>query len=360
MSFAIHQRAGVSQTRAKTLAALVTVSIMTPAFAHHSRANFDLDSTVEIEGRVVEFSWQNPHAYVVVEGENDDGTVVQWTFELNSTPVIKRFGWTPDTLKVGDRVVARGNPDRDPERRFIYANLFIRNGEEIWAWGGPQLTPPPRPSAEQLAAKSTDFTGVWRVQFKGDVLGRNRPDTVVVNTLPVTAKGQAELDRFDPDQNPEWDCLPITMPQILGYPYPFEITRPNADTLVIRYEVGALERVVHLNMTSHAEDVAPSPLGHSIGRFENGDLVIETAKFTRVRWGNGRGVDSSERKTTVERYTLGDDGRTLALQFTMTDPEYLAQPVTDEQRYNLNPGYELQEYLCDPETARRHLTAGED
>jgi hypothetical protein len=130
--------------------------------------------------------------------------------------------------------------------------------------------------------------------------------------------------------------------------------------LVIRYEVDELERVVHMNMTSHPEDVEPSPLGHSIGRFENGDLVIETAKFTHARWGNGRGVDSSESRTTVERYTLGDDGRSLTLQFTMTDPEYLTEPVTQEQRYDLNPGYELQEYLCDPETARRHLTAGED
>jgi len=347
-------------TLAALLAAPLTAVVAAPASAHHSRSNFDLDSTVEIVGTVKEFTWRNPHAYVVIEGEKDDGPVEQWTFELNSTPVLKRFGWTPDTLAVGDRVVARGNPDRDSERRFVYANVFVRDDREIWAWGGPQLTSPPPPSAEQIAAKSTDFTGVWRVQFKGDVLGRNTPDTEVVNTLPVTAAGQAELDRFDPDQNPEWDCLPLTLPQILGYPYPFEITRPNAATLLIRYEVGALERVVHLDMSSHPADVAPSPLGHSIGRFENGDLVVETARFTHVRWGNGRGVDSSERRTTVERYTLGEDGRTLTLEFAMTDPEYLTETVVDDQRYNLNPGYELQEYLCDPETARRHLTAGED
>jgi hypothetical protein len=346
--------------RAPTLAAIGSALIATPALAHHSRANFDLDSTVEIDGTVTEFSWRNPHAYVVVEGKKGDGPVEQWTFELNSTPVLKRFGWTPDTLKTGDHVVARGNPDRDADRRFVYANLFTKDGQDIWAWGGPQLTSPPKPTATELAAKSSDFTGVWRVQFKGDVLGRNRPDTVVVNTLPVTAKGQSQLDHFDPDENPEWDCSPQTMPEILGYPYPFAITRPTADTLVIRYEVNELMRVVHLNMTSHPADVAASPLGHSIGRIEGRDLVIETAKFTPVRWGNGRGVDSSAQKTTVERYTLGDDGRTLTLEFTMTDPEYLARPVTDEQRYNLNPGYELQEYLCDPATARRHLTAGED
>ncbi len=345
--------------RVATVVALATAVTSMPVLAHHSRSNFDLDSTVEIQGTVKEFSWRNPHAYAVVEGKKGDGPLEQWTFELNSTPVLTRFGWKADTLKAGDHVVARGNPDRDPDRRFIYANLFIKDGKEIWAWGGPQLTSPAKPSAEQLAAKSTDFSGVWRVRFKGDVLGRNRPDAVVVNTLPVTPKGQAELDHFDPDQNPEWDCSPQTLPEILGYPYPFEITRPNADTLVIRYEVNELVRTVHLNTTSHPANAAPSPLGYSIGRFDDGDLVIETASFSHVRWGNGKGVDSSEKKATVERYTLGADGRTLTLHFTMTDPEYLTKPVTDEQTYNLNAGYKLQEYRCDPATARRHLTAGE-
>ena len=274
--------------------------------------------------------------------------------------MLTRFGWKADTLKTGEHVIARGNPDRDADRHFVYANLFIRDGKELWAWGGPQLTQAPQPSAEALAAKSADFTGVWRIRFVGDVLGRARPDTVLVNTLPVTAKGQAQVDAFNPDENPEWDCAPQTMPEILGYPYPFEVLRPNADTIVLHYEVNELDRVIHLNTTSHPANVARTPLGHSIGRFENGELVIETAAFTHVRWGNGRGVDSGERKSTVERYKLGADGRSLTLAFTMTDPEYLTQAVTAEHNYNLNPGYKLQEYLCDPATSRRHLTAGQD
>jgi Family of unknown function (DUF6152) len=344
---------------AATLAALLAAA---PALAHHSRANFDLDSTVEIEGTVTEFTWQNPHAFAVVEGKKAGSADVQkWTFELNSTPVLTRFGWKADTLKAGDHVVARGNPDRNVDRHFVYANLFVRDGKEIWAWGGPQLTNPAQPSPEALAAKSSDFTGVWRVRFRGDVLGRNAADErKLENTLPVTPKGQAQVDKFNPDENPEWDCLPQTMPEILGYPYPFEITRPNLGELVIHYEVNELERTVHMNMTAHPADAPRTPLGHSIGRIENGELVIETASFTHVKWGAGRGVDSGEQKSTVERYTLGADGKTLALEFTMTDPEYLKEPVSSEQNFNLNAGYKLQEYLCDPKTSRRHLTAGEE
>ncbi|HLF12767.1 MAG TPA: DUF6152 family protein [Gammaproteobacteria bacterium] len=340
-----------------SVAALFAAFSTIPALAHHSRANFDLESTVEVEGVVTEFTWRNPHAFAVVESTKPDGSWEQWTFELNSTPVLKRFGWTPDTLKVGDHVVARGNPDREPQKRFIYASVFVKDGKEIWAWGGPPIAPP-----VPVTEGSKDFSGVWRIQFNQgfDVLARNRPDTALVNTLPVTAKGQTQIDAFDPDENPAWDCAPETMPAILGHPYPFQIIRESEDRLLLRYEVNNLERIVHLSTDSHPADAEPATLGHSIGRFENGDLVIETVKFSDVRWGSGPGVDSGEQKTTVERYRLSDDGKSLALTFTMQDAEYLAEPVTIEHRYNLTAGYELQDYLCDPETSRRHLSAGEE
>lgn len=334
----------------------VAIGVSLPALGHHSRSNFDLESVAEVEGVVTEFSWRNPHSFAVVTASDANGNAVEWTFELNSTPVLTRFGWTGETLAVGDRVVARGNPDRDSRRRFLYASVFIRDGEEIWAWGGPPLPPPP-----PVTDGSADLSGVWRIQFNPgfDVLGRNRPDSALVNTLPVTAKGQALLDAFDPERNPNWDCEPETMPLILGHPYPFEIVRPGADRLLLRYEVNNLERIVHLGMNAHPADVVPSPLGHSTGRFEDGVLVIDTARFSHVRWGNGTGVDSGEEKTTVERYRLSDDGKSLSLTFTMLDPEYLTEPVTIEHRYNLTAGYELQDYVCDPATSRRHLSAGE-
>lgn len=337
--------------------AAAALGVAAPALAHHSRSNFDLESVVEIEGVVTEFTWANPHAFAVVETTGGDRAAEEWTFELNSTPVLKRFGWSADTLEVGDRVVARGNPDRSPDRRFVYANVFVRNGEEIWAWGGPQGT-----RAPQIAAQgSTDFTGVWRIEFRGDVLGRNSPDDrELVTTLPLTAKGRAQVDAFDAADNPAWDCAPESLPAIVGHPYPFEIVRDAEDRLLIRYELNKLERVVHLGMDGHPERLEPTPLGHSIGRFEDGELVIHTAGFAHVRWGNGRGVDAGTQKTTIERYRLSEDGTELSLALTMRDPEYLSEPVTVGHDYALLADYALQDYVCDPEISRRHLTAGEE
>jgi hypothetical protein len=335
------------------------LAVSLPAAAHHSRANFDLDKVVELDGVIKEFSWTNPHAYVVLEVPDASGKTEDWTFELNSTPVLKRFGWNEHSLAVGDKVHATGNPDRDSTRRFIYGNLFRKaDGTEIWSWGGPA-----QPSAPAEVTKgSTDFSGVWRFVFEAgyDVLGRNRPDDVLVNTLPVTAKGQAEVDAFDPDDNPEWNCEPRTMPLILGYPYPFEITHVGSDLLRIDYEVNNDERIVHLDQNAPPPGTSRTPLGYSIGHIDGRVLTIETSMFSHVRWGAGTGVDSGEQKHTVERYTLSDDGKELSLEFTMEDPEYLSKPVTETHRYSLNTGYVLQDYACDPATSRRHLTAGKD
>lgn len=345
-------------TTARIIAAAAVLAAAGAAPAHHSRSNFDLESVIEIDGVVTEFTWRNPHAFAVVESANDAGETEEWTFELNSTPVLGRFGWTADTLEVGDRVVARGNPDRDADRRFVYANVFVKDGEEIWAWGGPRTA---GPEVASEAEGSTDFSGVWRIQLTRDVLGADSPDErELVTTLPVNAKGQAQVDAFDPADNPAWDCAPESMPTILGHPYPFEIIRTGDDGLIMRYEINNLERVVPLSPDARPEDVEPRPLGHSIGRFEDDGLVIETAGFSHVRWGNGRGVDSGPQKTTVERYSLSEDGTMLSLEFTMRDPEYLTEPVTIEHSYALLTDYELQDYVCDPETSRRHLSAGDD
>jgi hypothetical protein len=351
-------------TRIRLSTALLAGALLaSPALAHHSRANFDLDREIAIDGVVTEYAWKNPHAFVVVRTTTEDGSTQDWTFEMNSTPVLLRMGTTADSLKAGDHVIAHGNPDRNPDRRFAYTTKFDKDdGTEVWSWGKPDYASGNQLAAGEDDAGSTDFTGVWRIQFQPsyDVLGRNRPDTELVNTLPVTAKGQAELDAFDPDDNPEWDCLPISTPQILGYPYPFEIRHEDADTLYVLYEADHVERRIHMNESAPPADAERTPVGYSVGHIDDdGALVVDTARFAHVRWGAGEGVDTGEQKTTREVYRLVDDGHAMELTFTMEDPEHLAEPVTSTYRYNLNPGYEIQDYYCDAATARRHLTAGE-
>src|SRR5690606_37163270 len=110
-------------------------------------------------------------------------------------------------------------------------------------------------------------------------------------------------------------------PGAAGQPYPHRLTRIDEDTLEIAYEVDNARRVVHLNMDAHPADVAPSPLGHSTGRYnDDGSLTIETIGFTCATWGHDQAVDSSGEKQTVECLDLLDGWRRYRNTITVTDP----------------------------------------
>ena len=51
----------------------------------------------------------------------------------------------------------------------------------------------------------------------------------------------------------------------------------------------------------------------------DGTLVVETTGFNALRWGNGQGIDSSEKKKIVERYKLIDGGKAMSLSYTLED-----------------------------------------
>ena len=55
-----------------------------PAFAHHSIAEYDMTAMTTVKGTVTQFEWSNPHAYIHIEAKDDKGNVVEWTAELAS------------------------------------------------------------------------------------------------------------------------------------------------------------------------------------------------------------------------------------------------------------------------------------
>ena len=65
--------------RARKLMAVVTASLASvliglPAGAHHSIAlQFDMTKEITVEGRILEMEWRNPHAWLQIEVESDEG-----------------------------------------------------------------------------------------------------------------------------------------------------------------------------------------------------------------------------------------------------------------------------------------------
>ena len=102
-------------TAALAAAAVATVVIDTPATAHHASAPFyDNTKSVEAIGTVTRFLFRNPHSFLFLDGEDANGETIQWEIEMGTAVSMSRRGWSPDTIKVGDRVRAVGQPSRAP------------------------------------------------------------------------------------------------------------------------------------------------------------------------------------------------------------------------------------------------------
>lgn len=85
------------------------------AFAHHAQAPFfDQDRTVEVRGTVVRWYFRNPHPVLEVETTGENGAKVVWEVQFAPATVLAKRGWSAQTFKAGDAVVATGHPSKVP------------------------------------------------------------------------------------------------------------------------------------------------------------------------------------------------------------------------------------------------------
>ena len=112
--------------------ALVLGLSIDSAPAHHSFAVFfDTDSgLIKVEGVVKEFHFTNPHG-VVTLAVNERGHEVIWRAETNSPSILRRRGWTPDSLHVGEKVTLEGWRARDGSKYMRLRAATRANGEPV-------------------------------------------------------------------------------------------------------------------------------------------------------------------------------------------------------------------------------------
>jgi hypothetical protein len=130
----IGRRAG--QTR-RSWTALVFggVSLLcVPLLGHHSFGVYYLEQdTIEVEGEVVEFQYQNPHSWVHVAGQDAFLKPVIFAAEWASTSRLEQDGITKTTLRVGDRVRIWASPSRNPKDNRIRIKRIERPSDH-WKW----------------------------------------------------------------------------------------------------------------------------------------------------------------------------------------------------------------------------------
>lgn len=115
------------------IASALILSVVSPAFAHHSPAAFEAQKTVSLTGTIKEFRWQNPHTWIELFVPNEKGQDVLWTVELTSPTYLVRAGWKSTTLKPGDKVTVVGRPLKSGEPgSAIFTSVTLADGRTLF------------------------------------------------------------------------------------------------------------------------------------------------------------------------------------------------------------------------------------
>jgi hypothetical protein len=177
-----------------------------------------------------------------------------------------------------------------------------------------------------------------------------------VRNAPTNEAGRAEMARrFETENAGLGICEPFPPPVLSIFP-DLRTIEVNDSTVAMRFEgaVGVtMDRVVHMNQ-AHPAEVAPSLMGHSIGRWEGQTLVIDTVAFTPHRVGV-LFLPSGPTKHLVERLTLNADRTQLEYSFTVEDADTLTAPLSYTATWDHRPDLEPSGVACDPDNARRPL-----
>lgn len=84
-----------------------------PAFAHHGTAGYDMGKIVTLTGTVTNFDWSNPHVVVHMDAKDDSGNIQHWALELAAPLLLERSGWSKNSMKPGDQIVAEAHPSKN-------------------------------------------------------------------------------------------------------------------------------------------------------------------------------------------------------------------------------------------------------
>lgn len=150
---------------------------------------------------------------------------------------------------------------------------------------------------------------------------------VVGGMIPYTAQGRAR--QRDNQQHwlardPEIRCYLPGVPRDAYMPYPFQIFQSDSALLFV-YEYAGATRNILFN------DPGPPPvdswMGQSVGRWENGSLVITVTGQNDSSWLDRSGNHHSEQLQVVERYTPTGPN-TMRYEATLTDPQVYERPWT--------------------------------
>jgi hypothetical protein len=200
------------------------------------------------------------------------------------------------------------------------------------------------------ASASPDISGIWwATEYHAKI------QLVGGGELPLTNKGKAAYamniaglkDGSIIDTARKW-CVPDGIPRLLATPFPFEIVQAPANQITIVYELNHQVRLVALDKPMpKPEELLPFPYynGHSVGHWDGGTQVIDTAGFNDKTFIDASGAPHTDEMTTTERLRKISPTE-LEDIVTVHDPDYYTRDWSTRFIYRLRNDVRLEDYVC--------------
>ena len=212
-----------------------------------------------------------------------------------------------------------------------------------------------KPATAPAPAPEHDLSGVWNMH----ATPAQRKYLGSTYTAEPPEMTPWELERYNatkPSNGPrthslkETDdpvlklCLPPGTPRIYLQPFPLQIVQTPKEILML-FEYDHTIRQIFTDGRAHPDDVIPTYMGHSIGKWEGDTLVVDTVGFNDKTWLDRDGHGHSDQLHVIERFKRTDHDN-IQVDVTMEDPKALAKPWKTQLFFQLRPGWDIMELAC--------------
>ena len=326
------------------VAIAITFATITSALGHHSTSIYDTDSLFTVDGVVTQFEWKNPHTYIQIETNAEEGGLT--SIEAGSISWLRPLGLAPDSFKIGDPVTVRVYPPARPNSGILLGREIITQDGKII----PLNSLSPYIGTTASTGRATDISGTWVTENDAwERMEQSQP------TWKLTELGRAASAQHNGVDTPQSECVPMSVPNLMFYPV-VNLIEIGDNSVRMRIDWMNSERIIYTDGRQHPDSSQRFLHGHSIGRWEGDEgklLIVETTNFADHGAGTGYGIPSGSGKRVTERFELSDDGTQISYEGVLESPEYLAEPVTWDFVFNNRPDLSHSERGCDLDSARR-------
>ena len=190
-----------------------------------------------------------------------------------------------------------------------------------------------------------DFTGVWQITDHSPAM-----KTVDGKTPPLRPEAKAVYDQHkamaakgDRSFDLAAICIPEGMPRLMTVNKPFEMLQRDKAIYFVHQN-----RLPHRAYFGEAAPVDPELLylGYSTAKWDGQVLVVETTGFRDVTILDDDGLPHSDAMKLTERYSLGKDGKSMDVRFTIDDPKTFTQSWSSVAHYAKRTGFQMPEEVC--------------